>query len=42
MIEYKARIKAAAVQAEPVWLNANKGIDKSISLIEEAAENGLN
>lgn len=31
--------KVAAVQAEPCWLNADAGVDKTIALIEEAAAN---
>lgn len=34
------KIKAAAVQAAPVFLDLEATIDKSISLIEEAARNG--
>lgn len=30
----------AAVQAEPAWLDLDRGIDKTISLIEQAARNG--
>lgn len=33
-------ITAAAVQAEPVWLDLQATVDKTISLIEEAAANG--
>jgi predicted amidohydrolase len=40
MISYQGKFKAAAVQAEPVWMNADASIDKSIALIEEAARNG--
>jgi nitrilase len=40
MVEYKASFKAAAIQAEPVWLDADATIDKSIALIEEAAQAG--
>ncbi len=32
--------KAAAVQAEPAWLNVDAGTDKTVALIEEAASNG--
>lgn len=34
------QFRAAVVQAEPVWLNADETIEKSIALIEEAAKNG--
>ncbi|NGO07601.1 carbon-nitrogen hydrolase family protein [Streptomyces sp. HC44] len=40
MVEYTGAFKAAAVQAEPVWLDADATIDKSIALIEEAAGAG--
>lgn len=40
MISYQEKFTAAAVQAEPVWMNADATIDKSIALIEEAARNG--
>lgn len=33
-------ITAAAVQAEPVWLDLQATVDKTIQLIHEAAENG--
>ena len=32
--------KVAAVQASPVFLDANATIDKTIALMEEAAKNG--
>ncbi|MCK6064889.1 MULTISPECIES: carbon-nitrogen hydrolase family protein [Microbacterium] len=32
--------KAAAIQAEPAWLDVAAGVDKAISLIREAATNG--
>lgn len=35
-----SKFKAAAVQASPVFLDANKTVEKAISLIEEAAGNG--
>ncbi len=35
-----APFKAAAVQAEPAWLDVDAGVDKSLALIEEAAANG--
>ncbi|WP_295119605.1 carbon-nitrogen hydrolase family protein [uncultured Leifsonia sp.] len=31
---------AAAVQAEPAWLDVDAGVDKAVSLIAEAARNG--
>ncbi len=40
MVEYTAKSKIAAVQAASVWLDADATIDKSISLIAEAARNG--
>lgn len=40
MVEYTAKSKMAAVQAAPVWLDADATIDKSIAMIEEAASNG--
>lgn len=36
----KAVVKAAAVQAEPVWFDLQGTIDKTCKLIEEAAKNG--
>ena len=33
-------IKAAAVQASPVFMNLDASIDKAAALIEEAASNG--
>ncbi|KAH6950069.1 hypothetical protein HG530_001228 [Fusarium avenaceum] len=35
-------IKVAAIQAEPVWQDLQGGVAKSISLIQDAAENGAN
>jgi aliphatic nitrilase len=40
MTSYKGKFTAAAVQAEPVWMDADATIDKSIGFIEEAARNG--
>lgn len=40
MVEYAGAFKAAVIQAEPVWLDADATIDKSIALIEEAARSG--
>ena len=39
MTSYIGRFKAAAVQVEPVWLDADATIEKAIGLIEEAARN---
>lgn len=40
MVEYTAKSKIASVQAASVWLDADATIDKSISLIAEAARHG--
>lgn len=40
MSEYTKAFRAAAVQAEPVWNDVDGGIDKTIALAAEAAENG--
>ncbi|MEU9173773.1 carbon-nitrogen hydrolase family protein [Streptomyces sp. NPDC049541] len=40
MVDYTGAFKAAAIQAEPVWLDADATIEKSIALIEEAARAG--
>lgn len=40
MVSYDHVFKAACVQAEPVWLNADATIDKAIGMIEEASRNG--
>lgn len=40
MPSYTSIVKAAAVQAEPVWLDADATISKSIDLIEQAARAG--
>lgn len=37
-----AKIRVGAVQAEPVWLDLDGGVDKTISLIESAAKDGIN
>ncbi|EXJ81555.1 hypothetical protein A1O1_07619 [Capronia coronata CBS 617.96] len=34
-------VRVGAVQAEPVWLDLEGGVDKTISLIESAAEDGV-
>jgi aliphatic nitrilase len=38
MVSYNSKFLAATVQAEPVWLDADATIDKSIGIIEEAAQ----
>lgn len=35
-------VRVGAVQSEPVWLDLNGSVDKTISLIEEAAAEGVN
>nr|ABD98457.1 nitrilase [Acidovorax facilis] len=40
MVSYNSKFLAATVQAEPVWLDADATIDKSIGIIEEAAQKG--
>ena len=40
MPSYNSTVKAACVQAEPVWLNADATIAKSIQFIEQAARAG--
>lgn len=35
------KIRVGAVQAEPVWLNLEGGVDKTISLIRDAAKDGV-
>lgn len=34
------KVRVAAVQAEPVWNDLEGGVQKTISIIEEAATNG--
>lgn len=34
-------VKVGAVQAEPVWLDLEGSVDKTISLIEKAAADGV-
>lgn len=34
------KVRVAAVQAEPVWNDLEGGVQKVISIIEEAATNG--
>lgn len=40
MINYDIQLKAAAVQAEPVWFDADQTIEKAEGMIAEAASNG--
>ncbi|MGN8117438.1 nitrilase-related carbon-nitrogen hydrolase [Labrys sp. 22185] len=40
MVSYTSTFKAAAVQAEPVWLDADATIEKAIKIMDEAASNG--
>jgi len=40
MSDYEERFIAAAIQAEPAWLDLDAGIDKTIALATEAAEAG--
>jgi len=35
-------VKVGAVQAEPVWLDLQGSVDKTISLIQQAGKNGVN
>jgi predicted amidohydrolase len=36
------KVRVGAVQAEPGWLDLGKSVDKTISLIRQAAEDGVN
>lgn len=36
------KVRVGAVQAEPVWLNLDGSVDKTISLIEQASADGIN
>ncbi|KAK5046813.1 hypothetical protein LTR84_007167 [Exophiala bonariae] len=36
------KVRVGAVQAEPGWLDLGKSVDKTISLIQQAAEDGVN
>jgi aliphatic nitrilase len=38
--DYSLRFRAAVVQAEPVWNDANGGVDKTVALATEAAAHG--
>jgi nitrilase len=42
MTDYSEKFTAAVVQAEPVWLDLQGSVDKTIALAEEAAGNGAN
>jgi nitrilase len=37
----KTTVRVGAVQAEPVWLNLEGGVEKTISLIGDAAKDGV-
>lgn len=39
MVTYTNRLKAATVQAEPVWFDAAATVEKAVRLIREAADN---
>lgn len=36
------KIRVGAVQAEPGWLDLEKSVDKTISLIQHASDDGVN
>lgn len=36
------KVRVGAVQAEPGWLDLRKSVDKTIALIQQAAEDGVN
>ncbi|MGO4584042.1 carbon-nitrogen hydrolase family protein [Arthrobacter sp. 2RAF6] len=40
MSDYSKQLRVAAVQAEPVWNDLSGGIEKTIALTREAADNG--
>lgn len=40
MAKYESEFKVASVQAEPVWLDAEATVEKTVSMIGEAASNG--
>jgi predicted amidohydrolase len=40
MVDYTSTFRVAAVQAEPVWFDAARTVDKTVALIGEAAANG--
>jgi hypothetical protein len=35
------KVRVGAVQAEPVWLNLDGSVDKTIALIKQSAEDGV-
>lgn len=35
------KVRVGAVQAEPVWLDLNGSVDKTIGLIEKASSDGV-
>ena len=35
-------VRVGAVQAEPAWIDLQGGVDKTIALIKEAGESGIN
>lgn len=35
------KVRVGAVQAEPVWLNLDGCVDKTISLIKQSAQDGV-
>lgn len=39
MVTYTNKLRAATVQAEPVWFDAAATVDKAVGLIKEAADN---
>jgi nitrilase len=39
MVTYTNKLRAATVQAEPVWFDAAATVEKAISLIREASAN---
>ena len=35
-------VRIGAVQAEPAWMDLQAGVEKTISLIKDAADKGIN
>lgn len=35
------KVRVGAVQSEPVWLNLEGGVDKTIALIKQSAKDGI-